>query len=239
MQVKTEAIVLSALRYSEADLIVKLFTREEGLKSYLVRGVLKSKRGKIRASYFQIFNLLDIDATHKSNNSLHYLKEIKSSHYLQSIHTDVIKGGVITFLAEIVCQILIDSEPDGQLFDYLKQSVLWLDSNNNIALFHHLFLLKLTNYLGCYPDTTNEELTEFNLEEGNFASVSKTVYTIKGETLASFKLLLGIDFDELNGISIPKQVRKNLLNILLLYYNFHVTGYKKPKSLPVLQELFN
>ena len=239
MRVKTEAIVLSILRYGEADLIVKLFTREEGLISYLVRGVLKSKRGKVRASYFQLLNLLDIDAVHKKNNSLQRLAEIKTNYHFHSIHSNVIKAGIITFLAEIISQVLIDSEADQELFDFLKESIIWLNSNNNVVLFHHLVLLKLTGYLGCYPDTTNKELSEFNLEEGNFASISKTAYTIKGETLNSFKLLLGIDFDELVNISISKTVRKNLLDILLLYYNFHVTGYRKPKSLPVLQELFN
>ena len=238
MQLKTEAIVLNRLRYGEADLIVKLFTEKEGLHSYIIKGILKSKKGKVKASYFQLFNVLEIDAVHKKNNSLHYLKEVKvnESHY--AINSNIIKGSLVNFLAEIINQIRVDSEPDMSLYNYIKQAIKWLDLNDKTALFHHLFLLKLTNYLGCSPDTTNQELPEFNLEEGNFALVSKSAYIIKGETLASFKQLLGINFDDLLTISISKTTRKNLLEIILLYYNFHVTGFKKPKSLSVLEELF-
>ena len=53
MLVKTRAIIIHSIRYREADLIVKAYTKSSGLKSYLVRGVLKSKKGKLRASMFQ------------------------------------------------------------------------------------------------------------------------------------------------------------------------------------------
>ena len=40
--VTTKAIVLSSLKYGDSSLIVKCYTEEEGVKSYLVRGILKS-----------------------------------------------------------------------------------------------------------------------------------------------------------------------------------------------------
>ena len=42
--VSTKAIVLSSLKYSDTSLIVKCYTQEEGLKSYLIKGVLKAKK---------------------------------------------------------------------------------------------------------------------------------------------------------------------------------------------------
>ena len=48
MQVTTKAIVLSSLKYGDSSLIVKAFTATDGLKSYLLKGVLTSKKGKFR-----------------------------------------------------------------------------------------------------------------------------------------------------------------------------------------------
>ena len=43
----TKAIVLSALKYSESSLIVKCYTEKLGIKTYLIRGVLKNKKGLV------------------------------------------------------------------------------------------------------------------------------------------------------------------------------------------------
>ena len=61
--VTTKAIVLSSLKYSDSSLIVKCFTEEDGLKSYMLRGILKSKKGKLKAAYFQPLTLLKLEAS--------------------------------------------------------------------------------------------------------------------------------------------------------------------------------
>ncbi len=48
----TKAIVLSAIKYGDSDLIVKCYT-QLGLKSYMLKGILKSKKGKLKVAYFQ------------------------------------------------------------------------------------------------------------------------------------------------------------------------------------------
>ena len=54
MLVTTKAIVISAIKYGEADLIVRCFTEEAGLKSYILRRILKSKKGKYAEQYFVV-----------------------------------------------------------------------------------------------------------------------------------------------------------------------------------------
>src|SRR5690606_1339809 len=46
MQITTKAIVLSSLKYGDTSLIVRALTESDGLKSYLLKGVLSSKKGK-------------------------------------------------------------------------------------------------------------------------------------------------------------------------------------------------
>ncbi len=239
MQIKTEAIVIHSMRYGEADLIVKLYTKQEGLVSYLLRGILKSKKGKLKPSLFLPFSILNIDAIHKPKASLKRLTEAQLVCYYESLHQSVIKNSLGAFIAEILLQVLVDQEPDEGIFKFLKESLLWLDTNKEVTMFHLLFLLEFTRFLGCYPDQSNNELTQFNIEEACFTVGNKSGYVIDGELLIAFKLLLGIKFDELKRISLPKSIRKQLLDKMLLYYSFHVAGFKKPKSVGVLEALFN
>ena len=45
MVVTNKAIVLSSVKYADNDLIVKCYTQHYGVLSFLLRGVLKSKKG--------------------------------------------------------------------------------------------------------------------------------------------------------------------------------------------------
>jgi DNA repair protein RecO (recombination protein O) len=51
---KTNAIVLSKIKYSDNDLIVKCYTEQFGVVSFLLKGVLKSKKGKVKVAFFKI-----------------------------------------------------------------------------------------------------------------------------------------------------------------------------------------
>ena len=110
MVVSTKAIVISALKYSEADLIVKLFTQSYGLKSYILRGIYKSKRGKIRVSHFQSLTQLDIIARHKDKGTLENLSEVKVIQHYGSLHSNIFKSTVVLFLAEILKNSIQEEE---------------------------------------------------------------------------------------------------------------------------------
>ena len=74
---KNKAIVISKIRYRDNDLIVKCFTEQKGLVSYLIRGALKSNKGTSKAVYYQLLSQLQIEENFKANQSLQYIKEVK------------------------------------------------------------------------------------------------------------------------------------------------------------------
>jgi DNA repair protein RecO (recombination protein O) len=239
MVVTTNAIVFSSIKYSEADLIVSCFTESAGLKSYLLRNVLKSRKGKLRASYFQPLTQLEITAVHRDRGTLERIREVKILIPYQSLHTDVIKGAIVMFLAEILKSAIREEEANPPLFEYLQQSLVWLDSHDSIANFHILFLLKLTAYLGFYPDVTTINNKYFNLEEGFFETSPTGLASKKGENVETLKTFFGIDFEALDRIKLTKKTRSEVLNLILGYYQLHLQAYKNPKSLLVLNQLFN
>ncbi len=238
MVVATKAIVFSAIKYSEADLIVSCFTETAGIKSYLLRHILKSKKGKLKASYFQPLTQLELIADHKNKGTLEYIKEAKVALPYQSLHTDIVKSGLVMFLAEMLKNCIREEEANPELFTFLEYSFQWLDESDEVANFHIFFLMQLSLYLGFFPDATNFEEKYFNILEGNFQSKNTSNYCIEGTQIENFKLFFGLNFDTLETVKLTKKQRKELLDLILAYYSFHVQGYQKPKSLEVLNQLF-
>ncbi|WP_431111606.1 DNA repair protein RecO, partial [Winogradskyella poriferorum] len=79
MQITTKAIVLSSLKYGDTSLIVRAFTESDGVKSYLLKGVLASKKGKLKPAYFLPLMQLELVAVHKNKGTLETIKEVKVS----------------------------------------------------------------------------------------------------------------------------------------------------------------
>ncbi|UZO82049.1 DNA repair protein RecO [Aquimarina sp. ERC-38] len=238
MIITSEAIVISSLKYGDSHLIVHLYTEASGLRSYLIRGVLKSKKGRMRASLFQPLTILDIVASHKDKGNLERLREAKIGMPYKTIHTDFIKNSIVFFIAEIIKNSVKEEESNPSLFNYIKTSLTWLDVHHEVANFHVTFTVKLTQYLGFYPDTSTKKTEYFNLMTGNFQDTYESGHTRRGEAIEAFKLFLGTNFDDCNRIKLTRAMRNEILEVMLLYFELHLHGFKKPKSLQVLNEIF-
>ncbi len=238
MQVTTKAIVLSSLKYGDTSLIVKAFTVSDGLKSYLLKGVLNSKRGKLKAAYFLPLMQLEIVANHKNKGTLESIKEVKVAVPYKTLHTDIIKNSLVLFLAEMLGNSIQEQEEDKALFNYLEYTLHWLDENTPPPSFHLLFLLNLTKFLGFYPDTSFLKAPYFDLLEGSFVTAPSLNPMIQGDEIVHFKTLLGINFDALQAIQMNRHQRQELLKKVILYFELHLHGFRKPKSLAVLNAVF-
>ena len=237
--ISTKAIVLSTLKYSDSSLIVKCYTQEEGLKSYLIRGILKAKKGGLKIAYFQPLNQLNIVASHRNKGSLNTIKEVQISNPYKTIYKNIIKQSVVLFLSEVLSYSIKEEEKNNALFEYIETGLVWLDLHDKIANFHLLFLLNLTRFLGFYPDLTEKEKRGFDLLEGNFTDVTSQKNIIYGNNFYQFKKLLGINFDNIENVSFNKLERQIVLKIIIQYFELHLDGFKKPKSLQILETVFS
>jgi len=102
-----------------------------------------------------------------------------------------------------------------------------------------IFLIKLTSYLGFSPDANNNNLPFFNLKEGRFQNHDEHPYCISGRKLTLFKSLLGTNFDAKEKLCNNTEEKRVLMNMILLYFKLHLDGFKEPKSLGVLQQVFS
>jgi DNA repair protein RecO (recombination protein O) len=114
---------------------------------------------------------------------------------------------------------------------------LWLDAHDDMANFHLIFLLEASKYLGFYPDISEMELPFFEMKEGNFSPFSTVSSLSEHDTLLFKKLInLKLESDIKTFHVIERQL---LLKILIDYYSYHLEGFRKPKSVEVLKEVFS
>jgi len=236
MQIKTKAIVISALKYQEKSLIVKCFTQSHGLKSYFVRDAFSAKKSNQKIAYFQPMTILEIEANHKNKGTLEYFKEIKIASPFQSIPYDIFKSTIVMFVSEILHHSIHEEEKNESLFTFLETALHWLDHHDEIANFHLILMLEMTKYLGFYPDVSDFELPFFEMTEGVFTQFSAISSLSEHETNL-LKKLIDLKFDS-NQKVFHVLERQLLLKILIDYYSYHLDGFKKPKSLEVLKEVF-
>ena len=239
MILSTNAIVLSKLRYRDNDLIVKCYTQHYGVVSFLLRGVLKSKKGLTKTAYFQLLSQLQLVIVYNPNRSLHTIKETKLNYVYSSLHSNIFKSSIVMFLAEVLSSTLKEEEQNDTLFSYIETTLQWLDTHTECSNFHLLFLLNLTKYLGFYPENIPLKHEFFNLLDGKFEAKQLGKYSISGDNFNLLKQLLDTKFDELSQIKITAKQRQSFLNMILLYYELHLGDFKKPKSLQVFNEVFN
>ncbi|MCL4117766.1 UNVERIFIED_CONTAM: hypothetical protein GTU68_016842 [Idotea baltica] len=239
MLTSTNAIVLSKLRYRDNDLIVKCYTQQFGVVSFLVRGVLKSKKGNVKVAYFQLLSQLQLVIDYKKNRTLQTIKDVKLNYLYNTLHSNVIKSSVVMFLSEVLSSILQEEEENEILYSYIETTLLWFDTHSEASNFHLLFLLNLTKYLGFYPEDINSKSPYFNLKDGKFENKNYGKTSVSGENLTLLKTLLGTTFDALNTIKVNAKQRQSFLSMILLYFELHLGSFKTPKSLQVFNQVFS
>ena len=148
---KTEAIVLHTIKYGDSSVIAYMLTSLYGRQSYIVQGVGKGgARGKSKKSaLLQPMFPLEIVGLTSSKMELHRIKEVRLLEPLSALPFDIAKSTIALFMAEVIYRLVKEEQPDSELFDYVRSTVLALDSaTEGVANFHLRFLAGLSRHLG-------------------------------------------------------------------------------------------
>ena len=164
-------------------MIVKALTLSDGLKSYLLKGILTTKKGKLKSAYFQPLTQLEIVAQHRNKGTLESIREAKVTHHYGSLYSDMAKNAMILFLAEMLANRIHEEESNEGMYGYLEASLQWLEAHGEISTFHISFLLTFTKYLGYYPGDDNHTAKSFDLLEGEFTDHTSLNPVLHGQNL--------------------------------------------------------
>ncbi len=238
---KTKGIVLHRFKYSDSKLILKIFTREFGLQSYLFF-VSKSPKKRFALNLLQPLYLLNLEVYHKETGALQKIKEFSIAEHFNTIPYDIKKQSVSLFLSEFLLKVLQENEKDTLLFDFVYASLKEFDDLlEGSADFHLYFLVHLTEFLGILPDNNfSDPYKIFDLEKAKFIIGYPTHQNFFSETLSEkFSELLQFPDNKAPLVSVTNAQRRELLNGIIGFYNYHLERPGKIKSLEVLAQIFS
>lgn len=236
---KTRAIVLHCIKYSETSVIAKMYTEKFGLQSYMVKGV-RTTKSKSKAAMLQPLTLLEMEASHRENKGLQYIKEFHRAFVYQSIPFDTLKSTISFFLLEVISKTIREHEPNDELFEFLYESLCTLDDAKKLNPdFHLVFLLQLSRYLGFAPHGNfSEQNCFFEMSEGVFTQQQSTLNIMNKKESSLLNDLLKLNLFETSAQKISRPERKQMMKNLLLYYQLHLENFNL-KSPEILEEILD
>ena len=240
MLTKTPAIVLHALKYGETRLIVDMFTRSYGRLSFIV-SLPKSPKGKIKKQFFQPLTMLEIETDVRPRLQLQKLSDVRLSHPFATIPFEPDKLSISLFVSEFLYYALRGEERNESLFDYVTTSIQWLDGQeNHFANFHLVFLMRLSRFLGFYPNLDDYATGDyFDLRESIFCALPPEHRDfLQPKEAEIVQLMMRMDYATMHLYRLSHQDRNRLLEVALTYYRLHLPDFPELKSLAVLQELY-
>ena len=226
---KTRGIVLGFIQYRETSIIVKIFTEEFGMQSYIVNKV-RSTKGKSKISFFQPLTLLNLVVYHRQGKSINRIAETECLHPYRSIPFEINKSSVALFLSEFLGKCLKEEGKACRTFQFMLNAFqVWDLSNKETINFHLHFLLQLSRYLGFDPVHSREIYKQVILHAPD------------KEIAQHEQKIIDLFLQQPIGkvIRINNLIRRNLLEIILDFYKIHFDNLRELKSITVLKEVMN
>lgn len=243
MTFSTEGIVVRQTRYGDHGLVLNIYTRLEGMRSFMLRGGLK-QGGKFRSSCFFPLSQVEISYSRgkQQTTALPFLREAKLVYPYRKMYSDIRKSSVAMFLSEAMARFITQSEQDEIFYDKISLALRHFDSaEGSSAEFHLFFLLELCDALGFYPRMENAE-DYFDLREGRFESCAPLHSDfLQGEMASGLARLLRerTEHGNIPHLTIfSSSLRFSLVQALTRYCQLQSGVAGTFKSLSVLKEVF-
>ncbi len=237
MKQTDRALLLRKVNYGESSLVLQLLCQKRGVKSFLFKGA-KKKKG------MNLMPLSFLEITYYERNETQMGQITAADHVIiwSEAIFDPRKSAALFFMCDVLQSCLKDEAlPQESLFIFLSAELLELDKAPFQANYPLYFLMVMTRFLGFEPAINCENPTYFDMHEGVFANEQPKVFqtTISKEDIQEFVHCFLSGKDEILARPYSRAQRQRFLKILLEYYAYHVSGFSNPKSLKILEEVFD
>jgi DNA repair protein RecO (recombination protein O) len=230
---KTEAIVLRSLRYSEADRILHLYTRERGRIGAIAKGIRKTKSrfgGRLEPlSHVELM-------LHEGSGELHTVTgaALIASHSATRESRYRLAVGLIG--AEAMLRLFGEPEANERAFTAVARFLDLLDVTpengsgselDPLALGFQLKLLWLSGYLphvtACVECGATENLVGFSARAGGAVCVAHAAgaFSLSGEVLKGIEQLLSTPLQDAAGAGLGERARREVLAVVTSSYEEH------------------
>lgn len=237
---KTEAIVLSKLNYSDSSIIASLFTKEFGKLSAIIKGG-RQKGSKI-GRMVDPPNLIDIVLYSKDTREIQVLSSADLIQHYANLKEDYDSLIYAYAILELIKNLMMEHEKNLRMFSGVKRILELMNKKSELSevLFGRFFVFFLTEIgyelqldicAECKKEIVPDEIGVFNYMSG---AVCMKCCGAKNHpepmTMELFELLVSLK----NGNKIEgyrTSVMESLLTFLERYLKVHVENFKGLQSL--------
>jgi len=220
--------LLSFIKYGENDAVLHCFTEDDGFQTYFLKGVY-TKRNKKKALLLPL-NQLNFSVNTGRGNGIQSISKFELTKN-NDIYTDIKANTVIFFVSDFLNQVLRHENKNPNIFFCIDEFTDQLTQKNYQS--HLIFLIKILKIQGVAP--LLDEGKYLDPETGTF-SFSPTHQLFSEEISLIWKNI--ISSTDPYQIKIHSSLRKKFLDSVLVYYHYHITDFRIPTSLEVIQQIF-
>lgn len=238
MKDQTEVIILSSSDYKEADAMLRVLSKEFGLRTFIAKGLNKinSKNRMACLTYGTSLFHYDLNEMH----DLQILQSAESLHNRYLISEDLEKSSIASLVSELT-ELLLKNETEHALldeyYDYLNQV---LDLITNSEKPYHLLayiLIQFLNHYGISPMVDacvvcgSTKVNSISIDEGGFVchdcqpELQTTIYDV--EALKDFRIIGKLNPQNIEAYLNYKAPSKVVVNVLVEFLEFHTGHHPK------------
>jgi DNA repair protein RecO (recombination protein O) len=227
--------LINKVNYSETSYVVKIYTLEHGLKSFLFQGA-KKKKGSILSPLLPI----EFSFYQRNDSQLAKITDLTPIFTLSEVYSNPYKIGIVFFITEILQLTLHDGVEDKILFQFVQEEMLSLDEIQDLGNYPIYWFLEFMKIEGISPISEIENASYLDCENGHFTLTKPSShFHLSGPEIYLFSKLLHKKKEELLSENISKTFRSQLLNSMLLYASHHYPKIKYLKTIEVLENTWN
>ena len=221
--------LLSYLKYADYDAILHCFSKDLGFQTYFVKGIYAPKN-KIKAHLFPLNQMNVTLRVGKSSSAMQTVTKIEKGD-LDFDFEDVKTNSILFFVSDFLHQILRVETQSSKIYLEIETFVNELYNKNYDA--YIAFIFTILKFQGISPLISNGNFLD--PESGTFSTLQNHL-VFDAETSTIWKNYLSAE----NGyeIKLNRRSRNKILQSLMLYYQIHFAGFYKPKSLEVIEQVF-
>lgn len=239
MYEKTRGIVLHSLRYGDDKMIVDILTESRGSVPFLVR-TPHSHKSSVKTQLLRPLTILEIDMDYRVQQNMQRIRDMHVHVPYQTLPYEPTKSMMAMFLGEMLYYSLRNEDCNQRLFEFLLQSLKWFDmAESDYVNFHLAFLIKMTRYLGFWPNCENRnQMDFFDLQEACYCTLHPLHnQCLKNEEAKWIPKFLRMNYMTMRRFKMNRLQRNQVLDILCRYYKLHIPDFPDVKSIEVLKEI--
>ena len=228
MLLSTPGLVLHTTPYAESSVVAKVFTRQLGLRSYIVKGV-RGRSGRVKQNMLQPLTSLDMVVYDNPKTDLNYTKELTPRH--PETASDPVANSLRFFMTEVLYKALREAEPMPALWDYVEKEE-WYTEGTEMKNVPIRFMLAVSTFMGIEPLDNHASAKPYvDLQEGRFVAFPAET-TLSLELSSLLHAYLSDTLADHSGKS-----RADLLDALLAYFQLHLSGFSRFHSHEILHTI--